>query len=234
LHAVRTDPKEQQRFALTGGFLLAPFALVSLLWVGLSTPQDATPPENQMRYFVLVIMSIAVTSGFVLLWHALTDTGERLYSTLGFAANMLAGAAYLIWLSFGLGSWVVRNRTGQMPTASVSLGGVFQILLSVACFLTYLTSAAFAVSLGRAHWLGRRAMRTYVTVNAGALLLLTIGTFYPDPTAVSTPWYVRPSFIVGIPAIPWIMPFLMGVVLLRRAGEPSNRDVSRSINSSGW
>ena len=96
LHAVRTDTQGQQRLALAGGFLVAPFALVSLLWVGLSAPPDATPPQNQMRYLVLVIMSIAVTS---------------------------------------------------------------------------------------------------------------------------TPWYVRPTFIVGIPAIPWIMPFLIGVVLLRRAGD---------------
>jgi hypothetical protein len=219
LHAVRTDAKLQQRLALAGGLLVAPFALIALLWVGLSAPPDATAPENQMRYLLLVIMSISVTSGFVVLWHALTDAGERLYSTLGLAANMQAGAAYLIWLSFTLGSWVVRNRTGEMPTASVSLGGVFQILLSVACFLTYLTTAAFAASLARARWLGRGAMLSYVTVSAAAILLLAMGTLYPNHTAASAPWYVRPTFIAGIPAIPWIMPFLMGVVLLRRAGD---------------
>jgi hypothetical protein len=33
-----------------------------------------------------------------------------------------------------------------------------------------------------------------------------------------TPWYTIPGFIFAIPAIPWIMPCLFGVVLLRRAG----------------
>ena len=30
---------------------------------------------------------------------------------------------------------------------------------------------------------------------------------------------VRPGFVAGIPAVPWIMPFLLGVVVLRRAGD---------------
>ena len=36
-------------------------------------------------------------------------------------------------------------------------------------------------------------------------------------TATSAPWYMRPGFIAGIPAVPWIMPCLLGVVLLRSA-----------------
>jgi hypothetical protein len=31
--------------------------------------------------------------------------------------------------------------------------------------------------------------------------------------------YTRPGVIAGIPAVPWIMPCLLGVVLLRRAGD---------------
>ena len=51
-----------------------------------------------------------------------------------------------------------------------------------------------------------------------ALLFLMIkGVKYPNGRV--TPWYTNPGFIVGIPAVPFIMPFLLGVVLLRRAGE---------------
>jgi hypothetical protein len=41
--------------------------------------------------------------------------------------------------------------------------------------------------------------------------------------------YTSPGFIVGIPTVPFIMPFLFGVVLLRRAGEESNlkKDLTR-------
>ena len=72
-----------RRLALAGGLLVAPWALISLLWVGLATPWDATQAENRMRYLVLLAGSVAVTAAFILLNEALGDAGERLYSTPG-------------------------------------------------------------------------------------------------------------------------------------------------------
>jgi len=215
-------PEGRQRLALAGTFLLVPSTLFSLLWIGLASPGEATPVENRMRFLVLVVGSIAVTGGFVVLREALHEAGERVYSTLGSAANMLAGAAYLVWMSFTLGMVVVRVQAGQIPAAVRAVYDVYDILLFFACILTYLTTAAFATSLGRARWLGRGATRAYVIVSFVALLFLVLRGFsYPDLTASSTPWYLRPAFIAGIPAVPWIMPFLLGVVLLRRAGDES-------------
>ena len=218
--AIRAGAEGEQRLALAGVFLIVPFALVSLLWVGLGPPWVATPAENVMRYLVLLVSSIAVAGGFVVLKESLSDAGERCYSTLGFAATMLAGPAYLTWTSFALGVYVVKVRDGQVPPAINSLSDEFDILLFVACVLTYLATAAFAASFGRTTWLGRGATRAYVTANLIALLCLVMrGMSFPDPAALSTPWYTRPGFVAGIPAIPFIMPFLLGVVLLRRAGD---------------
>ena len=90
----------------------------------------------------------------------------------------------------------------------------------------YLATAAFAASLGRVQWLGRGAARAFMIVNAVALLFLVMrGLQYPDGRA--TPWYTNPGFIVGIPAVPFIIPFLFGVVLLRRAGESDGAPVSK-------
>ena len=215
-------PEGRQRLALAGTFLLVPSTLFSLLWIGLASPGEATPVENRMRFLVLVVGSIAVMGGFVVLREALHEAGERVYSTLGSAANMLAGAAYLVWMSFTLGMVVVKVQAGQIPAAVRAVYDVYDILLFFACILTYLTTAAFATSLGRARWLGRGATRAYVIVSFVALLFLVLRGFsYPDLTASSTPWYLRPAFIAGIPAVPWIMPFLLGVVLLRRAGDES-------------
>jgi hypothetical protein len=209
----------RQRLALAGGLLVMPFALVSLLWVGLATPWDATPAENVMRYFVLLAMSIAVAAGFVVLQHALSDAGERLYSTVGFAANMLAGGGYLVWTSVMLGYWAMRTHDTARSATIIPLVDAFDVLLFVASILTYAATAAFAASLRRAQWIRRGAARVYVTVNVMALLLLAVrGLSFPDPTASSTPWYFSAGFIIGIPAVPWIMPALLGAALLRRAG----------------
>jgi hypothetical protein len=210
------------RLALAGTLLLLPWTLFALLWIGLASPAEATPEENRMRFLVLAAGSIAVTGGFVVLKEALHEAGERVYSTLGSAANMLAGAAYLVWLSFTLGVVVVRVQADQIPPAVKAVYEVYDILLFFACILMYLTTAAFATSLGRARWLGRGATRAYLIASCLALLFLVLRGFsYPDLTASSTPWYLRPAFIAGIPAVPWIMPFLLGVVLVRRAGDES-------------
>jgi hypothetical protein len=218
--AIRAGAEGDQKLALTGALLLTPFALVALLWVGLGPPWNASPAENVMRYLVLLVSSIAVSGGFVVLTEALSEAGERQYSTLGFAAAMLAGAAYLIWMSLLLGAYIVKVRDGHVPPAINSLIDAFDVLLDVACLLTYLATAAFAVSMGRTGWLGRGVTRAYVAVNIIALLFLVIrGMSFPDPAALSTPWYTQPGFVAGIPAVPFIMPFLLGVVLLRRAGD---------------
>lgn len=218
--SIATDTDARRELAVAGVFLLAPTALMSLLWVGLGTPWDATAAENRMRYLVLLAGSIAVTVALVILAHVLRERGERLYSALGFAANMMAGAAYLIWTTFQVGAWSAKARTGSMPPLFASLGETLDTLLFAACVLTYLATAAFAASLGRVHWLGCGAARAYVIVSSLALLFIVMrGLSFPDPTANNMPWYVRPGFIAGIPAVPWIMPYLHGVVLLRRAGD---------------
>lgn len=44
---------------LAGALLIAPFAIVALLWVGVGPPWVATAAENQMRYLVLIVMATA-------------------------------------------------------------------------------------------------------------------------------------------------------------------------------
>jgi hypothetical protein len=41
---------------------------------------------------------------------------------------------------------------------------------------------------------------------------------FPDPISVLAHWHTIPGFVAGIPAVPWIMPCLFGIVLLGRAG----------------
>jgi hypothetical protein len=218
--AIRTDSQDRRLLGLAGTLLVTSFALVALLWVGLGAPWQATAAENQMRYLVLIVMATAIAGGFVVLREALSEAGERFYATLGFAAIMLSGPLYLIWNTFAFGAFFGKEHAGEVPAAIVSLRDTLDVLLDLGAVLTYLATAGFAASLGRVQLLGRRATRAFIIVSFVALLFLTIrGLQYPDPRALSTPWYTNPGFVVGIPAVPFIMPFLLGVVLLRRAGD---------------
>jgi hypothetical protein len=218
--AIRADAQDRRLLGLAGTLLVTPFALVALLWVGLGGPWVATAAENQMRYLVLIVMASAMAGGFVVLREALSEAGERFYSTLGFAAIILAGPLYLIWDAFAVGAFFGKEHAGQVPPTIASLNVVRDLLLSLAGALTYFATAAFAASLGRIEWLGPKATRAYIIVNFVVLFFLVIRyLLYPDPAALSTPWYIAPGFIAAIPALPLIMPSLFGAVLLRRAGD---------------
>lgn len=89
--ALRSNAQGRRQLGLTGALLVAPFAIIALMWVGLGPPWEATAAENQMRYLALIVMSSAVAIGFVVLKDAPSEAGERFYSTLAFAAIILAG-----------------------------------------------------------------------------------------------------------------------------------------------
>ncbi len=218
--AIASRSRGPRLLALAGIFLITPFALVALLWVGLGPPWQATPAENQMRYLVLTAMAIAIVVGFVVLREALGNADEQSRPSVGFGMIMLAGPLYLLFDALAFGVSTARLHGGEVPSAFRDLNTVTEMILFLAGALTYVATAAFALSLGRARLLGRGAARAFMIISLVALLLLVIrGLHFPDPHALSTPWYTNPGFIVGIPAVPFIIPFLFGVVLLRRAGE---------------
>ena len=218
--AIRADLQSRRQLAFAGALLMTPFTLVALLWVGIGAPWLATAAENQMRYLVLIVMAMAAAGGFVVVKEALGEAGERLYSSLGFGAVILAGPLYLIWNAFVFGAYFAKEHGGEIPPAIVSLHAFQDLLLSLAGALTYVATAAFAASLARIKWLGRKASLAYIIVSLGALFFILIKVLeHPDPAAVSQPWYTIPGYILGVPALPLIMPSLLGVVLLRRAGD---------------
>ncbi len=209
---------------LGGALLLTPVALVALLWIGLGTPWDATPTENKMRYGVLLAASIGVTGGFVLLRDALHDAGERVHSAFALAMGALSGAVYVVWTAFQLGDFALRVSTGTVSEAAAAMNNIFDALLFAGSSLAYIATAALARSFAGAGWLGRNAARAYVALNVLALVLLLLrGVSFPVPGGDPAPWYTRPGFVVGIPAMPWVMPYLLGVLALRRAGAAGER-----------
>ena len=218
--AITTEAEGPRKLGVAGGMLVAPWALFSLL-AGFGPPSEATHAENALRYLILLVSAIAVAGGLVVLREALSEAGERFYSTLGLAASLLAAPLYLVWAAMLLAAHraLALVGSGEVPPWVTSLVDLSDILLFFGGVLTYLATAAFAASLGRSHWLGRRGTRAFVVVSILAVLCVALrGLQFPDPTVAFRHWYTIPGFVVGIPAVPWIMPCLFGFVLLRRAG----------------
>lgn len=89
-----------------------------------------------------------------------------------------------------------------------------------------LATAAFAAAMGNARWLCRAASRVCLAVSllAGACVGIGGGRgARVRATRAVGPrhWSSLPGLVLMIPAVRWRMPGLLGVVLLRRAGEQS-------------
>lgn len=216
--ALRSASDERKTLAVAGFLLIAPWLLFSLV-PGLGTPWQASPAENQSRYIVLLWAAIAVGGGMVVLRQTLSDAGERLYAPLGFAAILMASPLYLVWGAILFEANFVRARGGQLSTSELFITDFSDVLLYFGGLLTYVASAAFVASLGRTGWLGRAATGILLFLNLFAVLFLIIrGPQFPDPKTALDYWYNIPGFVAGIPAIPWLIPCVIGIAMLRRAG----------------
>ncbi len=218
-HSVRDADRASARTAWTSALFAVPSLLTGALWIGLGIPAEATAAENLMRYEVLLTAAIGITCAFVLLADALADASDPVIARVGLGLSSLAGAAYVVWTSAQVGTFVLTLRDGHRSAAVAELNDVLDALLFAASALTYLATASFAQALRHTGWLAPRPAAAYVVLSLLAVSALCArGVAFPDPL-VGPPWYTRIGFVVGIPAVPWVLPFLLGVVLLRRLSD---------------
>jgi len=203
---------------LSGVLLLAPWALIALLWVGIGAPFQASVVENQHRFVLLVINAALIGAGFMVLRDALHARREHFYSSALFAAAVPASGLYLACLSITLAQATMAAQGERTPVPAL-ISHLFDVLEFFACVLTYVCTAFAATSMNRAGLLSKTAMRVLLVLCGVILVLLVLrGIEYPDISGQTAPWYTQPGVIVRIPAIPWLMPGVLGAILLRAAG----------------
>ena len=203
---------------LAGTLLIGPWILIGLFWVGRGAPFQASATENQHRYVVLMVNALLVGGGFVVLRDGLRDLGERFVSSAMFAAAIPASGLYLICIAITLAQATMAAQGDRTPLPP-SLGHLYDVLEFFACVMTYLSTALAAAAMGRAGVLGRGAVRVYLALCIFIVVLLAMrGIEYPEISGQTAPWYTQPGIIVRIPAIPWLMPGILAVVLLHFGG----------------
>ena len=106
------------------------------------------------------------------------------------------------------------------PAAYLSLygtpiGNTSDVLLFFAGLMTYVSTGLYALSFVRQRWLHPvTGVIIAIAATLAAAELISRGLQYPD---LPDNWFTMPGMIVGIPAIPWLLPYLLGVSALSHA-----------------
>jgi hypothetical protein len=212
------------RMALAAAALLILPSTLGALMPGFGPPEFSDRAQNVFRYIVLFIDALFIFGGMTILHDVLRASGERLYSRLGFILILAATPLYLVWAALLLESH--RAALAGSPWAGGAwntwLMSFSDVLLFFAGLLTYVAAALFALSLKRTQWIGAKANIVFVALNLiAALCLIARGIDFPDPTLVFAQGYSIPGWISGIPAVPWFMPGIFGLIILRRTARQS-------------
>lgn len=217
---LRRGDAPQRATGVAAGLLAAPWLLLSLLF-GMGPPPAtaagyaAAATEQQLRYGLLVASGLLVLGGFALLREQLKARGENLYSLLGQTALSVALPLFILnmlyWHSYLAEAFQGFGAAGSRPAWYGPLRSLFGAISTVEVALIYLATAAFAVSLRTAGWFSPTAGRLYGFFGLLGAVLALMPAAEPDPVATA-------GFVVSVPAIPLIMPYLIGIHLLRRIG----------------
>lgn len=221
-NTLRSVDNNRKDVARVGVVMIIPWALFSLFF-GMGPPPATitgwleTAAEQQTRYYVLVIGGVVAACGFALLAQYLAKAGEGFYGALGhtlikialplFVLNMLYWGQFLPEAFQGFTDPVSTER----PAWYIVFRTFFYHVALVEVALLYLATALFAAGLHTAKIFNTTACRIYMVLSVVFMLLSVLSMDLPEPLGTL-------SYITSVPAIPFIMPYLMGVNLLRRAG----------------
>lgn len=217
------------RRAAGAGCLLFALVLAAIgLFATLGPPQFSNHAENQLRYPLILLASLVFAAACVVLARALAAAGERLHSTLGLAAALLAAPLYATFAAMQLVEYRALAASGAeaMPPELRLLDSVSIVLLLFGVPLNYLATAAFARAFVVVGWLGRRAGRAFAFIACFAAACVAARTAEALSSPQAPLWgfehaWAAPGFVLAIPALSWLIPCLLGVIAVRRACGPA-------------
>jgi hypothetical protein len=222
LHAIQVKNAKENKLAKSAFFLIIPWILISM-FAGLGPPPEtatewtATAKEQQVRYFMLVICGVFMTFGFVGLGEQLKLKGEDFYSLFSmttiliavplFIANMLFWGFYLTEL-FEIQT---GSNANNFPDWFQPVKQLFGLISVTEVALTYLATLLIALAMSKTGWLSRTHSMVYFLFSLIAFIIIILSAFFPETLKI-------PGFAVSIPAFPLLMPYFIGVNLLRDIG----------------
>jgi hypothetical protein len=215
LAAWQSRDKTRRRIALAGCLLIVPWALLTLM-PGYGPPFASSLSMNHTRFLILFLSTAVLGMAMLLLKEPLAEgpDGDRILAPLGQASGLLATFIQLVWAAILVG-WTMSEAhkpAAYLPLYGTPLGNASDVLLFFAGLMTYGATAFYALSFVRQGWLGPIKGWVMAGISVIAVIGLVMrGLQYPD---LPENWYSIPGMIVGIPAVPWLMPYILGVAAL--------------------
>jgi hypothetical protein len=218
--AIRSNDTEKKTLVACALFFIIPMMLVSM-FSGLGPPPFGRPAEwvasaneQRVRYYFLFAVGILNGFAFAILKEKLKKTGGNFYSLLGSVAVQIAIPIFLINMTFWgfylaeLYRSMAESSTTKTPDWVLPLATQFYYTNMIVAALVYVATAAFAAALKKAGWFRPVACNIYIIISGVFFLLDILPPSLPEPFATL-------SYIVSIPAVPFFMPYFMGVHLLK-------------------
>lgn len=106
---------------------------------------------------------------------------------------------------------VTASHLGKTPEWVLPLRSQFLYINMSVAALIYLGTAAFALALKKVGWFKHAASNIYIIVSLLFFILDVLPPSLPEPFATL-------NFVVSIPAVPFMIPYFIGVNLLRTLG----------------
>lgn len=223
--AIKSSATDRRALLLPGVLLIACWASAAVA-VNMGPPPRAaawvaTRADQHMRYVALLVAGLLAWSGLGLLTARLREAGERLFSVLGLSAATISTSIFTLFTLAALTVYDLRAAqeasSGNAPEWWPPLSALFRSWVVLFAVLTYLAASLYAMSLGKVGLLRKFGRVLFLVLGMTAAVLALIAV-----TLSSGP--VTPGqglFVLVVPAVPFILPYLIGVNLVRRAGDPS-------------
>lgn len=220
LNVVRQKNDEKSNLAKAAFFLIVPWILISM-FAGLGSPPETaaewtlTAKEQQARYFMLVISGVFIAFGFAGLREKLKKEGETFYSLLGVISILIAIPLFLINMLYW-GFYLTELFKIQTVSANTSLPEWFQpikqlfgLISLTEVALTYFATFVIVFAMNKVGWLSKPSSFFYISFSLLAFVVIILSVFFTDALKI-------PGFALSIPAFPFLMPYFIGVNLLRQ------------------
>ncbi len=221
--SVRTPSANRRDALLPGVLLVASLGLVAVTVTTGPPPASAaqwvaTQSAQHLRYVGLLVAGLLAWAGFNALTAVLQAAGERTFSVL---ARSLTTISMALFTLFTLGALTIydlvmqQRNSGNTPTWSSPLLILVGSWDSLYAVLTYLAASLYAIALARVGLIGKLGAAVFVALGAIASIFAVIASVAPNQSGTST----HGLFVLQIPAVPLILPYFIGVNLVRRAGD---------------